>query len=272
MRRHAQDFPWKVAGRIVERQPSGDQVVRKTGWVFNNETGHSLTLDEFVKGGDVEVSTYLELFGISATGTERLIEIGCGIGRMTCAFTRRFGMVIGCDLDAGFLQRCREVVYEYGRSDRLRTIEVVDGRTLDIAPNVADYAFSYITLQHCNREDALALTAEAIRAVRPGGRVMLNYRSHALSDVVLLPLGAAVRGICHIPGAGRVLSRRRTLTRFAWQANRFAPDEIISSIRSRVREVEVWHHPSRPLHAPGAATKTFEGINSRHWWLVATVQ
>ena len=41
-----------MAGRASEDQPSADEVVRETGWVFNNETGERLTLDEFVATGD----------------------------------------------------------------------------------------------------------------------------------------------------------------------------------------------------------------------------
>ena len=86
---------------------------------------------------------------------------------MTCAFTRRFGTVYACDLDAGFLERCREAVARFGVVHRLRTIEVADGRTLAIPDNVADVVFSYLTLQHCERDDALALVDESLRVVAP---------------------------------------------------------------------------------------------------------
>jgi hypothetical protein len=58
--RRAQLIPWKAAGRVTERIASGDDVVRETGWVFNNATGDALTLAEFVATGDDEVPTYLE--------------------------------------------------------------------------------------------------------------------------------------------------------------------------------------------------------------------
>ena len=88
-------IPWKAAGRVTEEQASADEVVQATGWVFNNETGDTLTLAEFVATGDSEVAIYIDHFGLG-DGEEdqrRLVEIGCGIGRMTCAFTRRFGTV-----------------------------------------------------------------------------------------------------------------------------------------------------------------------------------
>ena len=58
-------------------------------------------------------------------------------------------------------------------------LEVADGRTLDLADDSVDVAFSYITLQHCERADALHLAAEAVRVTRPGGRIALNLRSRS---------------------------------------------------------------------------------------------
>ena len=128
---------------------------------------------------------------------------------MTCAFTRRFGVVYACDLDSGFLERCREAVARFGRVDRLRTIHVPDGRTLDVADGVADLTFSYITLQHCSRSDALALVGESLRVLRPGGMVALNFRQRVWADVVLLPLGKVVRALFTVPGLGPWLSKHR---------------------------------------------------------------
>ena len=275
MRRRIEFLPWNVAGRVTERQTTADDVVRTTGWVFNNETGHSLTLAEFVAIGRHRgrlVPGPLRHRPRRRVADATLVEIGCGIGRMTCAFTRRFARVVACDLDAGFLERCRETVAQFGRPDHLRTVEVADGRTLDLPTDCADYAFSFITLQHCDRDDALALTSEAMRVVRPGGRVLLNYRAHGAVDALLLPLGALARGHVPHPGVGPWLSQRRALTRLAWQANRLAPERSSSAVGGRrISDVEVWHNPKRSLVAEGAADRTFEGINPNHWWLVATV-
>ena len=147
-----------MAGQLTDRQQSADDVVQATGWVFNSDTGDTQTLADFVASGDAEVSMYLDAFGLAGENAERqvLVEVGAGIGRMTCAFTRRFGVVYACDLDSGFLERCREAVARFGRVDRLRTIHVPDGRTLDVPDAVADLTFSYITLQHCSRSDALS--------------------------------------------------------------------------------------------------------------------
>jgi ubiquinone/menaquinone biosynthesis C-methylase UbiE len=273
MRRRTESIPWKVAGRVSERMVSGDDVVRETGWVFNNATGTDLTLAEFVATGDDEVPAYLEVFGLRSVdnSNQTIVEIGAGIGRMTCAFTREFGAVIAADLDQGFLERCRETVGRFGKTDRLRTLEVADGRTLDLPPNIADLAFSYITLQHCDEDDALELSSEAVRVTRPGGKIALNFRAPAMSDSLVVPVGAAVRTTFRLPKAGDWMSRQRFLTRLAWQASRLHPDQVTGPLAPLLTDIEVWTHPKSKLKAYGATMKTFEGVNPHHWWLVATV-
>lgn len=274
MARRRQLIPWTTAGRATDRFNSGDEVVRATGWVFNNAVGDGLTMAEFVATGDDEVPTYLNLFELRGedAAARTFVEIGSGIGRMTCAFTREFGLVVACDLDAGFLERCREVVARFGRADRLRTIEVPDGATLALDNDSADVAFSYITLQHCDEHDALGLVAEAVRVTRSGGRIALNLRSRSRLDLVTLPAGAVVRWMFGLPQVGEWLSGQRVLARLAWQANRVTPDAIMAQVGAQLSEVQIWRHPTGTAELHGAEICTFEGINPHHWWLVATVR
>lgn len=272
-RRRSQLVPWRAAGRVSERMATGDDVVRATGWVFNNATGDDLTLAEFVATGDDEVPAYLQTFDLRPEQPSQatMVEIGCGIGRMTCAFTREFGTVIACDLDPGFLERCHETVGRFGKPDRLRTVEVPDGRLLDLRPNIADLAFSYITLQHCNEDDALELSSEAVRVTKPGGKVALNYRAPSIADRLVVPAGSAVRSMYRIPKLGEWLSKRRLLTRLAWQASRLHPDEVTGPLAPQLTDIEIWTNPSSRLRSYDGTIKTFEGVNPHHWWLVATV-
>ena len=272
--RRSQFVPWATAGRVTERQGSADEVVQATGWVFNNETGSSLTLEQFVSTGDQEVASYLTIFGLRDPDTDKktLVEIGCGIGRMTCAFTREFGNVVACDLDAGFLERCHETVARFGKKDHLQTLHVADGRSLDLAPDSADMAFSYITLQHCDPNDALDLSAEAVRVVKPGGKVVLNYRSRANFDTVILPLGACMRALFRVPGLGGWLSSQRMFARLGWQANRLQPDEIIGPLSPLLRDIEIWRSPKSRTSGYKASIKEFDGINKHHYWIIATTR
>ena len=272
--RRGQFVPWVTAGRVTERQSSADDVVKETGWVFNNETGSELTLQSFVSTGDQEVPAYLNTFGLSneSSDTETLVEIGCGIGRMTCAFTRTFGKVIACDLDAGFLERCHETVGRFGQPDRLKTLRVADGHTLDLPANSADVAFSYITLQHCEVGDALDLCSEAVRVVKPGGKIALNFRSKSRIDTVILPLSMVMRSLFKLPAIGGFLSRQRVFARLGWQANRLHPDEIIGPLSPLLRDIEVWRNPKSRAAGYKATVREFDGINKHHYWIVATAR
>lgn len=274
-RRRLQQVPWKAAGRTTEVQANADDVVREVGWVFNNATGERLTLAEFVRTGDEEVGSYLHLFSLGSDGdhARTLVEIGSGIGRMTAAFSRRFGQVIACDLDAAFLERCRQTVAAFGEVGRLRTSHVADGRSLDLPDATADVTFSYITLQHCAHDDALALVGEALRITRPGGQVALNFRAWTARDAALVPLGALMRTAWRVPKVGAWLAQRRFATRLGWQANRLGPDEVLAYVAAlpyRACEVSVYTSPRRsaPRQA-GVTVRTFDGINTSHWWLVA---
>ena len=274
MSRRKQHVPWTAAGTASEQQPSADHVVRETGWVFNNQRGAALDLASFVETGNQETLAYLTAFGLAGPQLRQqtMVEIGAGIGRMTASFTTMFDTVIACDLDVAFLERCRETVAQFGEPERMQTSVVGDGRTLSIDDHAADLTFSYITLQHCHRGDALALAAEAVRVTRPGGHVVLNFRTWTAADMLLWPAGKVVRGMWRVPGIGPLMATWRFTARFGWQANRLAPDEVLGALGSTISEANVVRSPTRTeFGSATAAESTFDGVNASHWWLIGTV-
>jgi len=192
---------------------------------------------------------------------------------MTAEFTKRFARVTACDLDASFLLQCGRTVAEFGEADRLDTSHVADGRALSLPEASADVVFSYITLQHCNRDDALALTREAFRVVRPGGLIMLNYRTWIPLDGVLFPAGVLVRVMWRIPIVGPMLARRRWSTRLGWQANRLAPSVVLRHLRDHdvpLAGASLWFRtPRSRAFGPDVDVRSFQGIDPSHWWLIA---
>ncbi len=275
MVRRPQLIPWRTAGRVSEEQASADDVVREIGWVFNNETGNRLHLEQFTSTGDHEIFAYLNAFELPTDdlAQQTLVEIGSGIGRMTSGFTKVFGHVIACDLDAAFLERCRQTVAKLGIVEHLRTCHVADGRILPVADNQADLTFSYITLQHCQRDDALSLVGEAARVTKPGGHIALNFRTWTPIDVFLWPLGKITRALWRVPGLGPWLARRRLASRLGWQANRLSPDKVsnyLDGLTERFATRTIYHSPHRKLaERSDAELRTFEGVHRSHWWLVA---
>jgi len=275
--RRPQSVPWRSAGLVTESL-TADEAVRSTGWVFDNRTGDDVSLASFVASGDDEVRRYLKTFGFARGTTAELsmIEIGSGIGRMTAAFSRTFGTVYAADVDAAFLERCRETVFHHGEPTRLRTLHVADGRTLELPNASVDFAFSYITLQHCNGADAHSLVREAIRVTKPGGLIALNFRTWTRADAALVPLGGLVRLLWRMPKVAKYMARVRPLTRLGWQANRLSPDDVLAElgtdlVGTTLKEVTLLHSPRRRLRVGLAGVRRLEvrRINRSHWWLVA---
>jgi SAM-dependent methyltransferase len=268
--------PWRRAGDATDRDVDADEVVRDTGWVFNNVTGDGLTLADFVATGEREVRRYLRVLGLDSPGLAdaRLLELGCGIGRMTAPFTRRVGTVLAADVDPAFLERCRETVARHGDPARLRTARVVDGRRIDAPDAGVDLAFSYLTLQHCAPDVAIALAREAVRATRPGGTVALNFRGRLRGDAALLALGALVRLAWRVPVLGPRAARWRWAARLGWQANRLGAREVLDALGARLAEPRVFVADKRgatPQADPRARVAALPRLHRGHWWLVARV-
>jgi len=181
--------------------------------------------------------------------------------------------VVACDLDAAFLERCRETVAQFGQPERLQTSHVADGRTLGLDNDSADLVFSYITLQHCHHDDGIALAGEAVRVTRPGGHIALNFRTWVAQDVVLWPAGKLVRASWRLPRVGPMIAQRRLPARLGWQANRLTPKEVLTAIGPSVADVRIFRGPKRRgFGLPGTTDCTFEGVHRSHWWVVATVR
>ena len=278
----AHHLPWIRAGNLAESSAdnslSADDVVRATGWVFNNETGDDLTLQAFVQTGDKEVQRYIRLLQLEKFDFKNatLLEIGSGIGRMSSTFTNRCKKVIASDVDLSFLERCRQTVSRFGQIDRLETLHIIDGKTLALTDSSVDITFSYITLQHCQPQDALSLATEAIRVTRSGGLVVLNFRTWVLSDIALVPLGVVMRNLWKMPVLGGPLARWRWSTRLGWQANRLKPDTVLESVESMIEDIKIFHSVKRDMTVDQhriAKVKTLptNRINPSHWWLVAQV-
>lgn len=274
--RRPQGVPWRSAGLRTESL-TADEAVRSTGWVFDNKTG-DVSLESFTTSGDDEVRRYLRLFGFvdGSTANLAMVEIGSGIGRMTAGFSKRFRTVYAADVDAAFLERCRETVFHHGEPTALRTVHAADGRTLDIASGSVDFAFSYITLQHCGADDARSLVGEAMRVTKRGGLIALNFRTWTPLDAALVPLGGLVRVLWRTPKAAKYMARIRSLTRLGWQANRLSPDDVLATIGldligTQLREVTIIHSPRRrvSVSAAGVQKLAVRRVHPSHWWLVA---
>ena len=198
--------------------------MQATAGFSTHETGTSLTLADFVRTGDPR-SPVPRRFRLSAAttrghdGRDR-----SGIGRMTCAFTRRFGP----STRANSTPASSSVAARPSPSTASSTgcdVQVPDGHTLG-SVTTPPTSCSAITLQTATARRAALVEEVAPRhSARRNDR--LNFRFPIAGRRVPLPLGAIVRAGFSIPGVGTWLSRRRFATRLAWQANRLDPHQVL---------------------------------------------
>jgi ubiquinone/menaquinone biosynthesis C-methylase UbiE len=126
---------------------------------------------EFFRSGEIDVANEIMPDMLRICGGSRspldldVLEIGCGVGRMTKMMARVFGRVTGIDVSAEMIRRARANL----SSDNV-TLIVGDGATLSPLKDAScDFAFSYIVFQHIPSSEVVAsYCREVYRVLRPG--------------------------------------------------------------------------------------------------------
>jgi SAM-dependent methyltransferase len=128
--------------------------------------------DDFVTSGEANYNQLLRpylpilLRGKPAKDC-RIVEIGCGIGRMTQWLAANFGFVDALDVSSAMLEAAQQ------RLGHLANIAFHLGSGSDLAPlasDSADLVFSYIVFQHIPSRSAIqGYVADAARVLRDRG-------------------------------------------------------------------------------------------------------
>ena len=122
---------------------------------------------EFWEWGDKLAEKFLQESGLPFDGTERVLEIGCGVGRMTRFFARRFREVHGLDVAPEMISRAK------ANLRGLENVSLHEGNGSDLAlfaDRSFDFVFSYITFQHIPKPAiTLGYIREAGRVLKSGG-------------------------------------------------------------------------------------------------------
>jgi cyclopropane fatty-acyl-phospholipid synthase-like methyltransferase len=116
------------------------------------------------------------LDGLTVSREWRVLEIGCGVGRLVKPLSRRVARVVGVDLSEEMLRRAREYCDDLPNVELRRT----DGRLDFLADASFDLVFSHIVFQHVPRKAYVeAYFRDAFRVLVPGGifRVQVDGRS-----------------------------------------------------------------------------------------------
>ena len=139
--------------------------------------------EEFYAGGErdaVLVTNLLHQHAIPLQRIARVLEFGCGVGRVTFPLARRFPEVIGCDVSAAHLEVAGTEAAARGSGNISWHQSTVDKPLPDLD---YDLLFSRIVLQH-NPPPVMAwLLRQAFARLRPGGIAIFQLPTLSLIHI-----------------------------------------------------------------------------------------
>ena len=120
----------------------------------------------------------------------KVLEIGCGAGRVTRAFAGFFGQVYAVDISREMVRQARRAVQGFPNARIFRNngkdLSVVCDHwwnRLGIGRVQVDFAFSFMVFQHIpSREIIESYVSEVSRLLRPGGLFKFQVQGNPLVD------------------------------------------------------------------------------------------
>jgi ubiquinone/menaquinone biosynthesis C-methylase UbiE len=158
-------------------------------------------VEEFFKQGEVDLDNLLATLGVALRPTDTVVEIGCGVGRLTRVLAARAERVVALDVSSEMLSRAA------ANLEACENVELVhgDGTSLaGIGDGMADASVSHVVFQHVP-EPAIVFgyVTEMGRVLKRGGwsgfqvsndPSIHQARKQAAPDRILTRLGRAPQG------------------------------------------------------------------------------
>lgn len=150
---------------------------RENAFHYIKSTKDQWVEDEFLESGERDVNELVDPFlaqvGLDPHG-KTLMEVGCGVGRMTVAFSRRFGEVEAVDISSEMVNQAKELQQKL----RIRNVrfQVNSGQDLkQYESESVDFCFSYIVFQHIpDISIILNYIREMVRIMKRGGFLLFQ--------------------------------------------------------------------------------------------------
>jgi cyclopropane fatty-acyl-phospholipid synthase-like methyltransferase len=143
--------------------------------------------EEYFRSGEINVEQeILNDMGNVCQGKDprqmRVLEIGCGTGRITRALAKQFGHVYGVDISGEMIRQARLALRDYPNAQVFQN----NGRDLDTVREAlgglpVDFAFSYIVFQHIPSRDVIHDYVRQVgELLRPGG--LFKFQVQGFTD------------------------------------------------------------------------------------------
>jgi GT2 family glycosyltransferase/glycosyltransferase involved in cell wall biosynthesis/SAM-dependent methyltransferase/tetratricopeptide (TPR) repeat protein len=171
--------PPGASSEIHQQHSASDQMKREwnarateNARYYVRSTTRDQTEEEFDASGlenvnQCVISDLPRIAGNCDPKTMTMLEIGCGLGRMTKHFAHHFGHVHAIDVSGEMIRQARERLKALSNV----SLDETSGDDLSLfADETVDFAFSFIVFQHIpDRAVVFNYIREAHRVLRPGG-------------------------------------------------------------------------------------------------------
>ncbi|MGE5276179.1 MAG: methyltransferase domain-containing protein [Acidobacteriota bacterium] len=129
------------------------------------DCAHSGSDEDFWRSGAADLET-LVLQDVTLDASARVLEIGCGVGRLLRPLSLRVERAIGIDISPEMISRARAALCDRPNVE----LSVTGGDLAGIPDASLDFVYSFIVFQHVpSRAAVLRYLGEAARALKAGG-------------------------------------------------------------------------------------------------------
>ena len=172
----------EITRQLLRMRRDWDRRARENARHYVVTGQHEWTDEEFFQSGQITLEEEIlnDLTNICQGKNPKemkVLEIGCGAGRVTRAFAGFFGEVYAVDISAEMVRQAREAVAGFPNAHVFRNngkdLGVVEGSWLQRrrgGPLQVDFAFSFMVFQHIPSRDIVEnYVREVHRLLKPGG-------------------------------------------------------------------------------------------------------
>lgn len=148
---------------------------------WDEKRGNKWDIDEFIETGKSqvdEVVTEIEKLGIDPS-TKSVLDFGCGVGRVTQNFAKRFKKATGVDISSPMIENARKI-------NKISNCDFVLNQREDLSrfENASvDVIFSVMVLQHNRPHIARRYIEEFTRIVKQDGIIYFQLPSSLKNTV-----------------------------------------------------------------------------------------
>ncbi len=140
------------------------------------------TEEIFAKSGEVTAQALLQTVATVSKPSWKVLDIGCGIGRLLKPLSKYFQTLVGIDVSSTMIAKSKEWLFD---CPQISTMETSGVDLREFKDQSFDLVYSYVTFQHMPRPVFEQYLGEINRILSPDGYLAMQLPIGQLWDVPL---------------------------------------------------------------------------------------